>query len=197
MGAPARDTSDTKAPARERILRAARELFYERGVNAVGVDAVVARAGVAKMSLYNHFPSKDALVAAALRRIDDDWFGWFESAVARRADDPKGRLLASFDAFGEWFADPGFRGCAFINSAAEVRDENRQVRAITRAHAARLRALLAADARSAGAHDPDALAEQLLLLLNGATVAATIAPGPGAAQSARSAAEALLSAAFS
>ncbi len=85
-------------PAATRILRTASESFYEEGIRAVGVDALVERAGVAKMSLYKNFGSKDDLVAAYLRARDERWRGWLRDEVERRADSPKGKLLAVFDA---------------------------------------------------------------------------------------------------
>ena len=90
-------------PARERILETALELFYQRGVRNVGVDEIAARAGVTKVTLYAHFKSKDNLILEFLKLRDERWMQWFKSAVERRARDPRGRLLAIFDALEEWF----------------------------------------------------------------------------------------------
>src|ERR1700759_4165633 len=104
--------------ARERLLAAANELFYDEGVHTVGIDRVIERAGVAKASLYNTFGSKDELVKAYLE-------GRHAKTAARIArwvdarDDPRGRLLAVFDAQNEMFADPEFHGCAFASASAE------------------------------------------------------------------------------
>src|SRR5512146_2036779 len=100
--------------ARERILATAAELFYREGVRAVGVGRIADEAQVAKMSLYYHFRSKDDLVVAWLERRDTAWMGWLEGAV----ESAGGGVLAVFDALREWFEQPDFRGCAFVNTQA-------------------------------------------------------------------------------
>ena len=121
-------------PPRTRILDAASEAFYRQGIAAVGVDAIVADAGVAKSTLYRHFPSKDDLVVAFLRRRDERWRAWLRSEVERLSPDPAGRPLAVFDALGGWFASEAFRGCAFINAAAEIADPTHPARAAVQEH---------------------------------------------------------------
>src|SRR4051812_25583526 len=112
MGAP-----PTEGPsARERILQTAYELFSRHGTHAVGVDAIVAGSGVAKMSLYRNFGSKDELILAFLRRREELWTrDWLQHEVLRRASAPEDRLLAIFDVFGEWFRRDDYEGCAFVN----------------------------------------------------------------------------------
>lgn len=113
-------------PAKERILRAAEQLFYSQGVRATGVDLVIATAGVTKVTFYRHFPSKDVLITAYLERRHDYWIGWFKETLARAtksqsAADRKARPLAPVLIVAkEWFASPTFRGCAFANAIAEV-----------------------------------------------------------------------------
>lgn len=174
---------------RRRILDAAAELFYREGVRAVGVDRIAAEAGVAKMSLYYHFRSKDELVAAWLRRRDDEWLGWLQQEVERRAGNP---LLAVFDALREWFETPTFRGCAFVNAHAELGRSNPAAAQIVAAHKRSLTTYLASLARRQRAVEPDDLARELLLLVDGAIVTASIQGDTGAAGTARAAAAKLL-----
>lgn len=159
------------SPVAERILRAASELFYEEGIRAVGVDTVVERAEVAKMSLYKNFGSKDELVAAYLRARDERWRAWFEDAVERRTGSPKDRLLAVFDAYGEWMERESPRGCAFINAFAEIADPAHPAREVAWEQKRWMLWYLAKLAFDAGAEVPEELAERLFVLLEGATVA--------------------------
>lgn len=173
-----------------RLLDAADRLFYRDGLRAVGVDAVVAEAGVATKTLYVHFGSKDGLIEAYLRRRDQRWLCWLRAAI-REAGPGPARVLAVFDALGEWFATPGFNGCAFINAAGELATGT-TAREIARGHKRQLHALLRDLATDSGAAEPAQLANHLMLLVEGAIVAAHIDGNPGAAASARSAAVALL-----
>lgn len=176
--------------AATRLLDAAERLFYRRGVQAVGVDAVVGEAGVATKTLYAHFGSKDGLVEAYLRRRDRRWLDWLRGRVDAAEPGPA-RVLAVFDALHEWFAEPGYNGCAFINVAGELA-ASPNARAIARDHKLALRALLTDVAAGAGAADPAVLAERLMLLVEGAIVTAHVEGDPDAAVRARSAAAALL-----
>lgn len=173
-----------------RLLDAAERLFYRHGVQAVGVDAVVAEAGVATKTLYTHFGSKDGLVEAYLQRRHHRWLEWLRGAVAA-AEPGSGQVLAVFDALGEWFHEPDFNGCAFINASGEL-PAGVNARAIARDHKAELRALLVEVAVSGGAADPAMLADQLALLVEGAIVTAHLQGQSQAAVSARSAAAVLL-----
>lgn len=111
-------------PARERILLTAHDLFYADGIRATGVDRVIAASGVTKVTFYRHFPSKDDLVRAFLDHRHGLWMAWFVDALGRRGAQQRigdaQALLVVADAMAEWFADPAFRGCAFINSVVEV-----------------------------------------------------------------------------
>ncbi|NMH99526.1 TetR/AcrR family transcriptional regulator [Pseudonocardia acidicola] len=174
----------------QRLLDAAERLFYARGVQAVGIDAVVAEAGVATKTLYAHFGSKDGLVEAYLRRRDQRWLNWLRGAVAAAEPGPA-RVLAVFDALGEWFGEPAYNGCAFINVAGELA-ASPAARATARDHKLALRALLNEVAAGAGVADPAVLAERLMLLVEGAIVTAHVEGDADAALRGRSAAEALL-----
>ncbi len=186
MATPARS-------ARERILDAASTSFYREGIRAVGVDAVIAEAGVAKATLYRHFPSKDDLVVAFLERRDVRWRAWFAEAVERIAPDPATRPLAVFDALGEWFASDDFRGCAFLNAAAEIADPAHPARAAVRMHEERLAEYIATICSGAGLPDPAATAADIFLLVEGAIVCALVEGSAHPAARARATALRLLS----
>ncbi len=179
-----------ESDVRTRLLDAAERLFYGRGVHAVGIDAVVAEAGVATKTLYTCFGSKDGLVEAYLRRRDQRWLTWLGAAVAAVAPGPA-QILAVFDALGGWFAEPGFNGCAFINVAGEL-TTSATARAIARDHKLGLRVLLTDVAQGCGVADPAVFTERLMLLVEGAIVTAHIEGNADAAPQARSAAAALL-----
>lgn len=106
--------------ARERILDTAHDLFYSEGIRATGVDRLIAESGVAKLTFYRHFPSKDDLVRAFLDHRHGRWMAWFVDALGRHGGKAGGGLAPLVPVLGEWFASPGYRGCAFINAVAEV-----------------------------------------------------------------------------
>ncbi len=157
----------------ERIGRAAYELFSTQGVRDVGVDAVIARAGTAKMTLYRNFPSKDALILDFLRRREQLWtVGWLEHESRHRGARPQDQLLAIFDLFGEWFGRPDFEGCAFLTTMMEVNDAEHPVHVASIEHLARIRGYLRERAEAAGAPDPDRFARQWHILMKGSIMAA-------------------------
>jgi AcrR family transcriptional regulator len=180
-------------PAAARILDTASSLFYERGIRAVGVDAIAEQAGVTKATLYKQFGSKDRLVAEYLRARDRRWHASLQALTERHASS-RDRLLAVFDAYAEWLAGDGFRGCAFVNAAVELADSEHPALEVARAHKATLRRHLADLAAEAGSHRPEAVANELLLLLDGAAVAAQLSRGLAPLDAARDAARRLLDA---
>ena len=180
---------------RERLLTAAGRLYYARGIQTVGMDDIRAESGVPLKRLYQCFPSKDRLVEAYLIRRDEQWLAAL-AAREERSRQPRQRVLAVFSFLAEWFAEPGFRGCAFINAAAELGGVSARVAGISRQHKRKLRRYLAGLAASAGAADPAALAAELLLLMDGAIVAATTGATAQPAAHARAAARRLLDAAI-
>jgi AcrR family transcriptional regulator len=148
-------------------------LFSERGIRAVGVDAVIAKAGVAKMTLYRNFPSKTDLVLDFLDYREERWTnGWLIGEVMARSSQPAGQLLAVFDLFSDWFADPGFEGCAFLAAMLGFRDSADPVGQAAIGHLAAVRSFLRDLALAAGAADPDDLARTWHLLMNGSIMAA-------------------------
>jgi AcrR family transcriptional regulator len=159
--------------ARERLLGAAYELFASEGVQAVGVETIIERAGVARQTLYRHFGSKQALVLAFLARREQLWTReWLEAAVQRRAVDPRDRLLAIFDVFDEWFQRPDFEGCSFINVMLEHPDPRHPLHEAAASYLARIRDFLEGLARDAGIQHAEAFARQWHILMKGSIVAA-------------------------
>ncbi|WP_448187315.1 TetR/AcrR family transcriptional regulator [Azospirillum sp. sgz301742] len=161
-------TDEVRRTARERILDTAGELFYREGMRAVGVDTIIARSGVAKMSLYRNFASKDDLICAYLEDTEGRFWSWWDGVSARHPGDPRAQLKALFASLGKWTAHPKFRGCPFINASVEFRDTDHPGRAIAERHVRAMRDRLRGLAEAAGARDPEALAGHLLLLMQGA-----------------------------
>ena len=180
-------------PARERILDTAFRLFYARGPRGVGVDTVVSESGVAKATLYKHFPRKDELVLAYLDKIDQTWFGQLRAAARDAGDDPRAQLVGMFDALAGAARRVGHHGCAFINTAAES-ESGSDVHARTVEHKQVVRAWVADLARRAGAADPDLLARQLTMLIDGGLAVGVLDADPTAGAAAKAAAQALVDA---
>jgi AcrR family transcriptional regulator len=158
---------------RERVMRAAYDLFSRQGTRTVGVDAVIGEAGVAKMTLYRNFASKDDLILAFLARREVVWtHGWVQAESWRRGDTPAQRLLAIFEIFGEWFARPDFEGCSFVTTLLEVTNRDSPVRQASVQHLANIRSYLCDLAAQAGAADPDSFARQWHILMKGSIIAA-------------------------
>jgi AcrR family transcriptional regulator len=164
----------TVAPAaRERILESAYELFSTRRVRAVGVEEVIERADVAKATLYRHFPSKDDLVLAFLRRREEVWtHGWVETEARRRGSSPEQRLLSIFDLFDEWFHRADFEGCSFINVMLETASLDHPIGRASADHLENIRGVLGQLAEEAGLRDPDEFAKSFHIRMKGSIVQA-------------------------
>jgi AcrR family transcriptional regulator len=161
--------------ARERILETAYDLFSRSGTRAVGVDTIIAESGVAKMTLYRNYASKDDLILEILRRRDELWTrAWLQAEVEARAAEPAERMLAIFDVFGEWFVRDDFEGCAFINVMLELDDRDSRVRQACVEHLAAIRGFVRGLAVEAGVPEGDAdhVAAQWHILMKGSIVAA-------------------------
>lgn len=174
-----------------RLLEATEQLVYADGIHATGMDAIVKTSGVSRKSIYRHYANKDDLVAAALLRRDERWMQWLigESSAAAT---PVERLLSVFPALQRWFESPDFHGCAFINAAGEIGDARHPVRAVSRLHKQRLYDYLRQLTGACSLSDPDDIARQLLVLIDGAIAVALVMGDPTAAASAGRAAQVLL-----
>jgi AcrR family transcriptional regulator len=182
------------ADPRERVLAEAFVLFYARGIRAVGVDLIISRAGVAKATFYRHFPSKLALVTAYVDRRQEAWLAWLRESVTSRAAQGTRGLLAIFDVLAELFADPAYRGCATCNAVAEVGHEAPEVLERARLHKADLQAYVADLAGDAGLAKAVRVAEQWVLLIDGAMVSAQRNGDAASARTAQRAAAVIISA---
>lgn len=180
---------------RDHLVDTALTLFCRDGFHATGVNRILADSGVAKMTLYKHFKSKDELILATLRRRDERFRNWFMRAVERRTDEPRGRLAAIFDALEEWFGG-NFTGCMFINASAEFARDDHPIHAAAAEHKRLMLAYVRGLAEAAGADDPDALAYGLTLLAEGAIVMAHVAGDRSATRHAKAAAGTLVEAAL-
>jgi AcrR family transcriptional regulator len=165
----ARASEEERRPvvdARERIVDTAYMLFSRRGVRGVGVDEVIGRAGVAKATLYRHFPSKDDLVLAFLERREQLWTrGWVEAEARRRGGTPEERLLAIFDLFDEWFRRDDFEACSFINVMLEINDREHPLGRASAIYLENLRAIVRTLAEEAGLRDPTSFSHSWAILM--------------------------------
>jgi AcrR family transcriptional regulator len=157
-------------PPRERILQAARELFYRDGINAVSVDAIAAAAGTNKMTLYRHFSSKDELVAAYLSQLAEEGEGLWDKARAAHPGDADAQLRFMLKRASEFAVEGRGRGCALANAAVELAEPRHPARRVIEAHKRRQRECLVALVRAAGYAKPEQLADELFLLVEGARV---------------------------
>ncbi len=177
---------------RDHLVDTALGMFMRDGFHATGIDGILAEAGVAKMTLYNHFKSKDELILAALRLRGERFRDGLVKGVEARADKPRGRLLALFGALDEGINQPDFNGCAFINASAEYGQPDNPIHQAAAEHKKLIRYYIRQIAAEAGAPDPDTLADTLDLLMEGAIVTAHVSGQKDAAKVARRAATVLI-----
>jgi AcrR family transcriptional regulator len=185
---------DTRRSARDKILDTAFRLFYAHGPRGAGIDTVVAESGVAKTTLYKYFPRKDDLVLAYLDKVDQIWFGQLRAAARAAGDDPRDQMVNLFDALASACRRDGYHGCAFINTAAES-ETGSDVHARTVEHKTVVRAWVTDLARRAGAADPDLLARQLTVLLDGGLAGGVLDTDPATPVAVKAAARILVDAA--
>lgn len=168
----------------ERILQAARHLFCRDGIHATGIDRILAEAGTAKMTLYNQFGSKEALVEAVLRREGEEWRSWLRAALWAAGDTPRARLESLFTALRQWFERDDYSGCALMNAVAEYPKGDPRIRALALEHKAGVGAILRELIEGMGCRRPADLLNEMAILLDGAIIAALIGGDPTAADAA-------------
>lgn len=182
----------TASDARQRLLDTADRLFYAEGLRAVGIDRIIAESGVAKMTLYSHFRSKDDLILAVLRHREEQFLAWFAREMERHTEAGQDRLGALFAVLKEWFESPGFRGCAFINASVELADAGHPGSVFARQHKERFHDFLAKLIEESLGESAARLAPAVALLIEGAIVTAVIRGSSDPAEVAREAAKRLV-----
>jgi len=180
--------------AAERIREVARDLFYRQGIRAVGVDEIVARAGVTKPSLYRSFASKDELAAACLRDRSEEFLRRFDAALSERPDDPRAGLRSWLQTLSKKAMKADYRGCALTNASVEYPDRGHPARLVAAANKRAFRGRLRSFALQLGVADAEALADALLLLVEGAYVSGQLFGRDGPARILADAADALIDA---
>jgi len=183
---------ETSSPKRDHLMATAWRLFCRDGYRAVGIDLILAEAGVAKMTLYNHFASKEDLIIAILEKRDRELRAAIAATVDAAGRSPTRRLLAVFDWHEGWFGTPEFRGCGFIRAMSEYPDPAHPIHQLSWRHKVAVREMLTGLCADAGAKDPATLAETLNTLLDGAIIAAHATQTTTPAVSARTVAASLL-----
>jgi AcrR family transcriptional regulator len=176
---------------REKILATAEQLIYQNGIQATGMDLLVKTSGVARKSIYRYFATKDEVAAAALNARDVRWMNWFR-AESDQAPDTRARILNMFRVLKRWFESEGFRGCAFINTAGEVGDPQDPIRLIAKLHKQKLLAYTLELCEQLDIADPDPLANQLLILMEGAITVARVMGDYSSADNAQAVARLIL-----
>src|SRR5271163_2834828 len=164
--------------ARERIVETALKLFYRDGIRATGIDKIIAESGVAKMSFYRHFPSKADLISEFLRKRHENWMTWFTAAVTKKLEKRGSSLEVIADVLGEWFDEPDFRGCAFINTISEIPDYEAEQNQIVREHKAQLESFIHRIAAQLELHAPAKVAATTMIIIEGTIVRAQMTRNP-------------------
>lgn len=178
---------------RDELVRKATDIFYRNGFQASGMDRLVAETGISKTSIYKHFSTKEELILATLKLRDEHIRGWLFRRMQELSATPREQLIAMFDALGEWFSEPDFRGCMFAKATAEYQDADHPINRQAAAHVERLTAGIRELTEQAGLPDPARLARQLTLLKEGAVVLAMLGHTSSPAHDAKAVAVRLLS----
>jgi len=177
---------------RKKILDVASELFQTRGINATGVDTIVAVAGTTKMTLYKHFKTKEGLILEVLRQRNQEFLDWLAHKLSGDDKTPQQRLQNLFDYIEEWMSAPTFRGMPSLKAPSEFPNAENPIHRLSSEHAVQFRQYLTRLTREAGAREPETLALQLSLLVEGAMLAEQMQRGCGAAEQAKLAARVLI-----
>ncbi|MGI9407251.1 MAG: TetR/AcrR family transcriptional regulator [Hyphomicrobiaceae bacterium] len=181
-----------RAEKKEHLISVAAEVFNRMGYHAAGVDRVIAEAGIAKTTLYRHFPSKEDLIVAVLDRIDEKFRDDMRRAVDARASEPREKLLATFDFLAEWFGDATFHGCPFVGAAGEYGERTSPVFLQAATHKRLVLAYFEELAHAAGFADPKRIAQEINLLHEGATAVAHMTGTARSAETAKATAARLI-----
>lgn len=179
---------------RDKILATATNLFESRGIQASGVDTIIAEAGIAKATLYNHFPSKNLLITAYLREKSDRFYAWLNSSLASKKANSLDILISLCELVEQWIMTPEFHGLPFHIASVEFPDPDHPINQYSAVLAVELQGYLSKIAATAGAKDPEALGQQLTILFEGAALVERLSPGSGAARRAKNAAITLIKA---
>ncbi len=180
------------ASKRDELVQNAMRAFYQGGFHAVGMDRLAKETGVSKTAIYKHFRTKDDLILAVLRLRDEQYRNWLVRRVEALASTPKDRLVAVFDALGEWFAEPSFKSCIFIKASSEFQERGNPIHASSAEHKHLLFKYFSRLTNGMGADDPEGLARQIQLLHEGAIVQAHLRDPRDVAQDAKAAAARLI-----
>lgn len=182
-GRPSKESAASEMSAKDRLIETALSLFYQYGIHSVGVDRIIAESNVAKMTFFKHFPTKRDLILEFLRVRDERYMQWFSSTLDSITKDKTKRLVACIDVIAIWFHDPKFRGCAFINTTAEVGAGETEEKILCVSHKERLREFLEKIANEADIKNSKELSDILVTVIDGATVRAQM-NGPQAGEKA-------------
>ncbi|MCD5972873.1 TetR/AcrR family transcriptional regulator [Pseudomonas quasicaspiana] len=177
----------------DKILQTAEQLIYTNGIHAMGMDLLVRTSGVARKSIYRYYATKEDVALNALSARDVRWMHWFRTETDK-ATSPEARILEMFTVLKGWFESEGFRGCAFINTAGEIGDAEDPIRQLAKAHKQKLFDYALELCQQLNIEQPDVLAKQLLILIDGAITLALVMGDHNAADSARDMAQLLLNA---
>lgn len=177
----------------DKILQTAEQLIYTNGIHAMGMDLLVRTSGVARKSIYRYYATKEDVAVNALSARDVRWMHWFRTETDK-ATSPEARILEMFTVLKGWFESEGFRGCAFINTAGEIGDAEDPIRQLAKAHKQKLFDYALELCQQLNIEQPDVLAKQLLILIDGAITLALVMGDHNAADSARDMAQLLLNA---
>ena len=180
------------ASKRDELVQNALKAFYAGGFHAIGMDRLAKETGVSKTAIYKHFRTKDDLILATLRLRDEQFRNWMVRRVEALASDPRDQLLATFTALGEWFDEPAYKSCMFIKASSEYQDRANPIHQTAAEHKKLLLNYLTQLAKDAGLAKPDEVAQQLLIIKEGAIVLAHLHDPKTIAASARRAAEAII-----
>jgi AcrR family transcriptional regulator len=179
----------------DKILQTAEQLIYTNGIHAMGMDLLVRTSGVARKSIYRYYATKEDVAVNALSARDVRWMNWFRTETDK-ATSPEARILEMFTVLKGWFESEGFRGCAFINTAGEIGDAEDPIRQLAKAHKQKLFDYALELAQQLNIEQPEALAKQLLILIDGAITLALVMGDHSAADNARDMAQVLLKSAL-